>query len=39
METGDEAMVCLIAFAVEHDVSAASFKAIGAGLMLISLDG
>lgn len=30
LETGDEAMACLKAFAIEHDISAASFKAIGA---------
>lgn len=30
LETGDEAMACLSAFAVAHDISAASFKAIGA---------
>jgi len=30
LETGDEAMACLIEFAVAHDISAASFKAIGA---------
>ncbi|MGO4741271.1 PPC domain-containing DNA-binding protein [Bosea sp. 2KB_26] len=30
LETGDEAMACLNAFAVEHGISAASFKAIGA---------